>query len=241
MAESSGAIVTGKLSRKLSELELSTITDELADETLVRDVLFALGVFAPDEPPPQPVKPNKTLHKPTKKAARNRLFGVLIKCMGLAFFIVYRVVVECPELKRMKGFPTRSQFHRAMTQHQNVLSARISAPSQHFLLIMSDSLDYHELAAAIKRWGRELGFQQVGITDIELGEQEVRLQEWLAKGYHGSMEWLAAHGNKRSRPAELVPGTVRMISVRMDYLPGDTQQIKILKEPTKAYISRYAL
>ena len=96
------------------------------------------------------------------------------------------------------------------------------------------NFDLHQLAADIKLWGRELGFQQIGITDIELGEAETRLQEWLAKGYHGSMEWLAAHGNKRSRPAELLPGTVRVISVRMDYLPGDTQQIKILKDPTKA-------
>lgn len=111
----------------------------------------------------------------------------------------------------------------------------------HPLVPMPDSLDYQQLASDIKSWGRELGFQQVGITDIELGEQEARLQEWLAKGYHGSMDWLAAHGNKRSRPAELLPGTVRVISVRMDYLPGDTQQIKILKDPAKAYVSRYAL
>lgn len=102
-------------------------------------------------------------------------------------------------------------------------------------------LNLHQLAADIKLWGRELGFQQVGITDIDLGDAEVRLQEWLAKGYQGSMEWLAAHGNKRSRPAELLPGTVRVISVRMDYLPGDTAQIKILKDSTKAYVSRYTL
>lgn len=102
-------------------------------------------------------------------------------------------------------------------------------------------LDLTHLAADIKHWGRELGFQQVGITDINLADAETRLQEWLAKGYQGTMEWLAAHGNKRSRPAELLPGTVRVISVRMDYLPGDTQQIRILKDPTKAYISRYAL
>jgi epoxyqueuosine reductase len=106
---------------------------------------------------------------------------------------------------------------------------------------MPDSLNYHQLAADIKCWGRELGFQQVGITNIELGEQEARLQAWLAKGYQGSMNWMAAHGNKRSRPAELLPGTVRVISVRMDYLPGDTAQIKTLKDPQKAYISRYAL
>jgi epoxyqueuosine reductase len=106
---------------------------------------------------------------------------------------------------------------------------------------MTHSFDLNQLAADIKVWGRELGFQQVGITDIDLGDAEIRLKEWLAKGYHGSMEWMAAHDNKRSRPADLVPGTVRVISVRMDYLPGDTQQIKILKDPTKAYISRYTL
>ena len=103
---------------------------------------------------------------------------------------------------------------------------------------MPNSLDLEQLATDIKRWGRELGFQQLGITDTHLGESEAQLKEWLAKGYHGSMQWLAAHGNKRSRPAELVPGTVRVISVRMDYLPGDTRQIQILKDPTKAYVSR---
>ncbi len=106
---------------------------------------------------------------------------------------------------------------------------------------MTSSLDLNQLASDIKIWGRELGFQQVGITDIDMGDAEARLQEWLAKGYHGSMEWLTAHDNKRSRPADLVPGTVRVISVRMDYLPGDTEQIKTLKDPTKAYVSRYTL
>lgn len=103
------------------------------------------------------------------------------------------------------------------------------------------SFDFHQLARDIKRWGRELGFQQVGITDTELSTQEAKLHDWLAKGYQGDMQWLGEHGNKRSRPAELLPGTLRVISVRMDYLPGDTEQIKILKSPEKAYISRYAL
>lgn len=106
---------------------------------------------------------------------------------------------------------------------------------------MPNSLDLNQLAADIKIWGRELGFQQVGITDIDLGDAEARLKEWLAKGYHGSMEWMTAHGNKRSRPAELLPDTVRVISVRMNYLPGDTKQIATLKDPTKAYVSRYTL
>ena len=98
-----------------------------------------------------------------------------------------------------------------------------------------------ELAADIKRWGRELGFQQIGISDGQLAEHEQHLQDWLAKGYEGDMAWMAAHGNKRSRPEELLPGTRRVISARMDYLPPDTQQIKVLKQPDKAYISRYAL
>jgi len=97
------------------------------------------------------------------------------------------------------------------------------------------------LAADIKRWGKELGFQQVGISDGLLGEHEDRLKDWLAKGYQGDMNWMAAHGNKRSRPQELLPGTVRVISFRMDYLPGDTQQIQVLKQADKAYVSRYAL
>jgi epoxyqueuosine reductase len=106
---------------------------------------------------------------------------------------------------------------------------------------MSDIINLNQLANQIKIWGRELGFQQVGITDTDLADAEMRLKNWLAKGYQGTMEWMAAHGNKRSRPAELVPNTLRIISLRMDYLPSDTQQIKILKDPTKAYVSRYTL
>lgn len=106
---------------------------------------------------------------------------------------------------------------------------------------MPDQPDLHQLAADIKRWGRELGFQQVGITDIDLSVPEKKLQEWLENGYQGSMEWMGAHDNKRSRPADLLPGTLRVISVRLDYLPADTEQIRILKDGNKAYISRYTL
>ena len=106
---------------------------------------------------------------------------------------------------------------------------------------MTTELDLQQLANDIKRWGREAGFQQVGIADTDLTAEEPRLAEWLSNGYQGSMEWLAAHGTKRSRPAELIPGTLRVISFRMDYLPGDTQQIQTLKDPNKAYISRYTL
>ena len=107
---------------------------------------------------------------------------------------------------------------------------------------MSDqTLDLNALALSIKDWGRELGFQQVGITDVELGEHEAHLQRWLAAGYQGEMDYMAAHGSKRSHPDELVPGTLRVVSLRMDYLPGDTQMAQRLNEPEQAYVSRYAL
>ncbi len=93
----------------------------------------------------------------------------------------------------------------------------------------------------IRRWAGELGFQQVGITGVDLGEHEAYLQRWLKAGYHGTMEYMARHGTKRSRPAELEPGTIRVISLRMDYLPADTRPLQELESPGKAYISRYAL
>lgn len=103
------------------------------------------------------------------------------------------------------------------------------------------ALSLPELAAQIKIWGRELGFQQVGITDTDLSTEEPRLQKWLAEGHQGDMQWMADHGNMRTRPAELLAGAQRVISFRLDYLPADTEQIRILKDPNKAYVSRYAL
>lgn len=75
------------------------------------------------------------------------------------------------------------------------------------------------LALAIKAWARELGFAEVGIADVDLGPVEAGLQAWLDAGHHGDMDYMATHGMKRARPAELVPGTVRVISARMNYLP----------------------
>ncbi|GAA4499623.1 tRNA epoxyqueuosine(34) reductase QueG [Pseudaeromonas paramecii] len=103
------------------------------------------------------------------------------------------------------------------------------------------SLDYTTLAHHIKLWGHELGFQQVGICDTDLQVEEPRLQAWLAKGYHGQMDYMARHGLLRARPAELLPGTLRVISVRMDYLPQQAGIARQLSDPTLAYISRYAL
>ncbi|MEE4174898.1 MAG: tRNA epoxyqueuosine(34) reductase QueG [Xanthomonadales bacterium] len=98
------------------------------------------------------------------------------------------------------------------------------------------------LAAQIKRWGIALGFQKVGIADTDLTEHEAHLLSWLEDGLHGDMAWMARHGTRRSRPADLVPGTVRVISVRMDYLPeGTDDALALLEAPDTGIVSRYAL
>lgn len=99
-----------------------------------------------------------------------------------------------------------------------------------------------QLAAEIKQWGVALGFQQVGITDTELGEAETHLHDWLAAGLHGDMDWMAKHGTKRTRPAELHADTRRIISVRLDYHPAESIAPEtLLAEPAQAFVSRYAL
>jgi epoxyqueuosine reductase len=98
------------------------------------------------------------------------------------------------------------------------------------------------LARRIKAWGSELGFQQVGIADTQLADHEQRLERWLHDGFHGEMDYMARHGRLRSRPDTLVPGTVRVISVRMDYLSAAARPAEeLLEEPEQALISRYAL
>lgn len=100
---------------------------------------------------------------------------------------------------------------------------------------------YAALARDIKHWGAELGFQQIGIADCEMGEAETRLLDWLGKGYHGEMEYMARHGAKRARPAELVPGTIRVIVARMSCNPPARSAEEVLADGTKAFIARYAL
>jgi len=107
--------------------------------------------------------------------------------------------------------------------------------------ITTQQINYPELAQKIKEWGRSLGFQQVTITDTELSETGSRLNEWLQHGYQGDMQWMSEHGEKRYRPEQLLPGTQRVITVRMDYLPDQSNMIAVLKDEDKAYISRYAL
>ena len=102
-------------------------------------------------------------------------------------------------------------------------------------------MDPAALAAQLKTWGRELGFQKIGIAATELPQDERRLLDWLAAGRHGAMEYMLRHGAKRARPAELVPGTVRVICARMDYRPRAAEPETVLADSSLAYVSRYAL
>ncbi|MGI2126118.1 tRNA epoxyqueuosine(34) reductase QueG [Shewanella oncorhynchi] len=107
-------------------------------------------------------------------------------------------------------------------------------PSQSYASMLS------RLALQIKTWGKTLGFAQVGICDTDLTAEEAKLQAWLDKGFHGEMAYMATHGMMRARPQELHPGTVRVISVRMDYLPPEAGFATNLTDPNLGYISRYA-
>jgi epoxyqueuosine reductase len=102
--------------------------------------------------------------------------------------------------------------------------------------------DASTLVADIRRWGAELGFQRVGISGVELGEDETHLLNWLDAGFHGEMDYMAHHGTKRSRPADLHPGTLRVISARMDYAPPELASAwDVIDDGERAYVSRYAL
>ena len=102
--------------------------------------------------------------------------------------------------------------------------------------------DYAALAQDIKHWARELGFADAGIADIDLTQDEAHLKRWLAAGLHGQMDYMARHGDKRSRPAELEPGTLKVISVRMDYIPpGTANAWNVLADAEAGYVARYAL
>jgi epoxyqueuosine reductase len=102
--------------------------------------------------------------------------------------------------------------------------------------------DWPALAANIARWGEALGFQEIGIAGTDLAIEERRLADWLAAGRHGAMDYMARHGAARARPHELVPGTLRVITARMNYRPpGARASAAVLDDPTKAFIARYAL
>ncbi len=102
-------------------------------------------------------------------------------------------------------------------------------------------IDLTALASQIKTLAGTFGFQRCGIAGIELGEDETHLRDWLAQGLYGSMAWMAQHGDKRSRPAELVPGTLRVISVGLDYGRDADDAWATLEDGERAYVARYAL
>ncbi|QQQ03202.1 tRNA epoxyqueuosine(34) reductase QueG [Lysobacter enzymogenes] len=102
--------------------------------------------------------------------------------------------------------------------------------------------DYAALARRIRALAREFGFQRCGISGVELGEDEAYLLDWLERGLHGSMDWMARHGELRARPAQLLPGTVRVISVGLDYGRRDDEEAwATLADGERAYVARYAL
>lgn len=108
--------------------------------------------------------------------------------------------------------------------------------------LTAETIDYRQLADTIKSHAASLGFQQTGIANIDLAEDELHLLNWLENGMHGEMTYMARHGTKRSRPQQLVPGTLRVISVRMDYFPPDSEcPFRVLGNIKLAYVSRYAL
>jgi epoxyqueuosine reductase len=104
------------------------------------------------------------------------------------------------------------------------------------------ALTMKDLLNKAQQWAQSLGFQQLGVSDIDLSEIEDQLNSWLKAGFHGEMSYMDRHGTKRSRPQELVPGTVRVITVRMDYWPDHVEDAwTVIDDDQKGFISRYAL
>jgi len=102
--------------------------------------------------------------------------------------------------------------------------------------------DFSQLARDIRIWSKELGFDEIGITNTDLSEHEAHLMNWLDAGYHGEMSYMDKHGTKRSRPEQLIPGTIRIISTRINYqTPEAANEEDVLNNKQQAYISRYAL
>ncbi|MCB1865887.1 MAG: tRNA epoxyqueuosine(34) reductase QueG [Chromatiales bacterium] len=113
-------------------------------------------------------------------------------------------------------------------------TARRPAPDEH--------AHWAALARDIHRWGRQLGFAELGITDTDLGPAGDRLNTWLAAGLHGEMGYMARHGRRRTDPAELVAGTLRVICVRVDYRTAQARPgAEVIDDPARAFVARYAL
>ncbi|GJM12180.1 MAG: epoxyqueuosine reductase [Pseudohongiella sp.] len=101
-------------------------------------------------------------------------------------------------------------------------------------------IDFKQIASDIKSWGMELGFQEVSITDIDLSEYEHHLAEWIERNYHGAMSYMAENHDKRCHPEQLVPGTIRVVCVRLDYSLESEDSLDSMENTGKAYVSRYA-
>ena len=99
--------------------------------------------------------------------------------------------------------------------------------------------DWNGLANRIRDWGRALGFDEIGIAGTDLSADESRLVAWLAAGRHGTMDYMARHGMRRARPADLVPGTQTVITARLNYLPPSARPSEdVLADPAKAFVAR---
>jgi epoxyqueuosine reductase len=100
----------------------------------------------------------------------------------------------------------------------------------------------HELKSSLIALAKQRGFDALGVSNVDLKEDAAHLERWLGEGKHGEMGYMAKHGTRRSQPAELVPGTVRVLSARMNYWPGDAHDAaEVLADPALGYVSRYAL
>ena len=108
--------------------------------------------------------------------------------------------------------------------------------------LQADAIDLHQVKRELAERARKLGFAQLGVTDVAIPEDERHLLHWLEAGFHGDMDYMHRHGTLRSRPQDLAPGSVRVVSVRMDYWPGDAAPAEsTLADPTAGYVARYAL
>ena len=133
---------------------------------------------------------------------------------------------------------------------RKLLRGRLVGPEQGFYNRGVSNFNTHissgQWVSKIQAWAQELGFSQIGVAGVDLSSSEAGLSAWLARGFHGDMGYMASHGLKRARPAELVPGTVSVITVRMDYLPASTPpdwqavEFERLKRPTEGIVSVYA-
>ena len=143
-----------------------------------------------------------------------------------------------------------AQFGQCRQRTGKFLSGAFIAPQQGFynrqVINTMQQLNGSQWVSRIQDWGRALGFSQIGVAGVDLSDAEPGLSAWLAAGFHGDMFYMAAHGLKRARPAELVPGTLRVITARMDYLPIDTPEgwqaleLARLSRPAEGIVSVYA-